>query len=82
MTRLRRIRRHFARHTYETRQAWRRFNSDVVELWQYWSFRIKFRRAESWPFRVLGRLHSMRVPKGHRLGKLGCPFVAYLFPTR
>lgn len=71
MTRLRRIRRYFALHTYETRQGWRYFNNDVVEFWQYWCFRIKFRRAKSWPFRVLARLLSRRVPKAQGFGEFG-----------
>lgn len=71
MTRLRRIRRYFVRHTYETRQAWRHFNNDVLELWQYWCFRIQFRRAKSWPFRGLARLLSKRVPKAQGFGSFG-----------
>lgn len=71
MTRLRRIRRYFALHTYVTRLGWRYFKNDVVELWQYWFFRLAFRRAKSLPFRVLALLHSKRVPKDHGFGKYG-----------
>lgn len=81
MTRLHRIRCYFALHTYVTRLGWRNFNNDAVELWQYWCFRIKFRRAKSWPFRMLGRLHSKRVSKDQEFGKCGEKEVVMYLPA-
>jgi hypothetical protein len=71
MTPLHRIRRYLALHTYETRQSWRSFKGEFVELWQYWRFRLEMRVHRASPLRVLARLLSMRVPKGQGFGKFG-----------
>lgn len=71
MNHLHRIMGYFVRHTYETRQAWRHFNNDVLELWQYWCFRLRHRLRWEWPFRASAWRLPKRALKGHGLGKLG-----------
>jgi hypothetical protein len=81
MTRLHRIRRYLALHTYETRQGWRRFKSESGELWQYWCFRLEMRMHRAWPLRVLAWLLSKRMPKGLEFDKFGQREVGIYLPA-
>lgn len=73
VTRLRRIRRHFATRTCESRQGWRYFKNRVVEFWQYCCFwlRLERRLHRAWPFTLLAWLRSRGVPTVKGLGRLG-----------
>jgi|GEM_PF-2436185 len=57
--------------TYGTRQGWRHFKNDVVELWQYWCFLLEHRLHWGRPVRAPAWLLSKLALKGHGLEKFG-----------
>lgn len=65
------IRRYVALHTYVARSAWRRFEEETIELWQYWCYRGELRLHQAWPFRVVAWLRAKRVPRSTGFGQFG-----------
>jgi hypothetical protein len=72
VTRLRRIRRHFAVRRCESRQGLRYFKNNVVELWQYCCLRLRLERRLHWAWRftLLAWPRSRGVTTVKRLGRL------------